>query len=258
MLIVADTHLHLYPCYKLVPAIKGLLQCLHQQASGDVIAVGLLAERYDCHYFSLISQGLLDSHFTVDKKWVDDGVLKLTENGKSLFLFAGRQIISLERIEVLALTTDIQIEDGLPAKVIIERILNEKAIPVLSWAPGKWFFKRKKIIKDLLDTFSPQQLVIGDTSLRPKIWTEPLLMKRARLEGYPVICGSDPLPFPGEESLMGSYCSICQANFDVSDPLRSLRDLLTDGSADLKRGGRRCTLGQTIARLKKNKKSKRG
>ncbi len=255
MRIVADTHLHLYPCYDLVPALKGLMHSLHI-VSDEAIAIGMLAERHDCHFFSAISNGLLDNDFKVEKSKEKSTVVKLTDKDRSLYLYAGRQVISSERIEILAVTTDSEIPDGLPAKAIIDKILGEGAVPVLSWAPGKWFFQRKKVVSDLLQSFSPKQLVIGDTSLRPTIWQEPLLMKRARKQGYSIICGSDPLPFAGEESMMGRYYSTCDTNFDTSNPLRSIRSLLQGSGTVFREGGNRCSLMEVFMRLRKNKQSK--
>ncbi len=157
------------------------------------------------------------------KKTVRKTLLKVL-----LYLFAGRQVITSERLEVLALTTDVDIPDGLPIEEVIERINREGAIAVLSWAPGKWFAQRGKKVARLLSDYSAQDLVLGDTTLRPWCWIEPLLMKKGVQSGFTVLAGSDPLPFAGEEEMMGRYVSRWQMEFDRENPVGLIRNYLKE------------------------------
>jgi len=256
MKILADTHIHFYPFFdfqRSLSILRSNLACL----DSECCQLGFLAERFDCNFFTEIQEKkseLLSSDVRI--KNLGDALLLQEQGYNDIFLFAGRQIVTRERLEILALTTDTQIPDGLPVQEVIERINAIGAIAVLSWAPGKWFFDRGKKVKQLLDLFNPQQLLLGDTTLRPWCWTTPILMKKGVGSGYTVLAGSDPLPFVGEEKMMGRYASYWQMELDFQDPVKSVRKYLKEpgSSPDLlgKRGG--CV--ETLMRLYNNWKTK--
>jgi hypothetical protein len=186
-----------------------------------------------------------------------NGVILKKNGQKPLYLFAGRQIACAERIEILALTVDTDIPDKLPAIDAVQAVLDEGGVPVMSWAPGKWMFKRRNVVAQILDRFQPGQLLIGDSSLRPAIWKEPLLMQTARKVGFGIVAGSDPLPFPGEERYLGTFGSILDGSFDTNRPVSSVRKMLTEPEKGFMRIGKGCSINQMIYRLIKNAAEKR-
>lgn len=254
MRVVADTHLHLYPCYDLARAMSCLGTNLKELAGRDAVGLGFLAERHDCNSFSCLVSREMKTEGAAPNIRPDTGGEALVveeENGGRLYLFPGRQIVTAERIEILALATSVGFPDGLPAVEAIERTLGEGGVPVLAWAPGKWFFGRRKVVAKLLERFEPAALLIGDSSLRPTVWPEPLLMRHARHLGFQVVAGSDPLPFPGEEAMMGAYATALEGEFDPSRPLASARELLRGGRNPVPVGRRGGPI-QVIRRLRQN------
>lgn len=255
--IVADTHIHFYPCYDLNVAVNTLRSNL-ASLGNDSVAMAFLAERYDCHYFrdlKLYGAEKIGLHGYVQD--CGDALLLKEKGFKDVYLLAGRQVITSERLEILALTTDMEITDGLPAREVIQRTNDEGAVAVLSWAPGKWFGKRGEIVQQLISNFSPNELLIGDTTLRPWCWFEPVLMKKGEESGFRILAGSDPLPFAGEEKVMGKYVSTWQMQFDGENPVGSVRDYLKKNiHSRSKRIGRRGLCFETLRRLYKNYKSK--
>jgi hypothetical protein len=256
MNILADTHIHLYPCYDLKRALK----VLRSNLSGlgpDSTHMAFLAERYDCHYFQEIKDKKREiSSSPVEINELDEALLLQEEGCNDLFLFAGRQVITRERLEILALTMDDEIPDGLPVQEVIECINRAGAVAVLSWAPGKWFSQRGKTVAGLLTDYSANELLLGDTTLRPWCWPEPLLMKKGVTSGFSVVAGSDPLPFSGEEEMMGRYVSRWQMEFDRENPVVSIRDYLKDSGICPERIGRRGFCAETAVRLYKNFRTK--
>ena len=264
--IIADTHLHFYPCYDTDKAFSCLTDRLASFAEGPGIALGFMAERHDCDFHTRMRAGQVKTNGQFKIHTEPDGVSvsvvptvqskakdarSTTSKTGKITLLPGRQIVTRERLEVLALATTDQIPDGLPAAEAIERSLECGAVPVLAWAPGKWFFQRGRIVRELITRFPPEALLIGDTSLRPGIWPEPILMRTARKRGFRVVAGSDPLPFQGEEAVMGSYASCLEGDFDPSDPLASARGLLlTPGTPGYV--GRRGGLLSVLRRMWKN------
>ncbi len=257
MKIVADTHVHLYSCYDLNVAFNTLRNNLNK-ISTNATCLAFLAERHDCHYFSeIINKGasFISPEIQVDR--FNNSVCLKEKGYPDLFLFAGRQIITSERIEILALTIDESIPDGLPAQKVIETVVDHGGIPVLSWAPGKWFGGRGELIENLITTGSSRDMVLGDTTLRPWCWGEPKKMEKAVRNGYAVLAGSDPLPFAGEEKKMGKYVSTWDSDFDLSDPVGSVRSLMKTGDWKPARAGKRGKILETLFRLYYNSQSKK-
>ena len=249
MLVVTDTHVHIYPCYDLAAFFRYAFWNLARLGPERSVKVLMLTERFDCHFFKTPR---VPDGYRLEK--VDDGSLRITNpEGLSLYLIAGRQIVSQERIEILALTVDADIPDGLPAKEVLNLIYEAKGIPILSWAPGKWFFKRGEIIQDLTLS-NPGILLLGDTSLRPTLWPKPCLMKYS---GKKVAAGSDPLPFVGEENQVGRYGIVGDFAFDETKPTESVRRILSEEPNPWTPTGTRGGPIETVIRLYKNARSKK-
>ena len=239
MRIAADTHVHVYPGHDLSRLLRSLTAGLGRESPDLVLA--FLTERHDCHAF--------DAWVTAPAEGTPSGMslrplaggdaCLLAQGPASCLFLPGRQVVAQERIEILALATRDAVPDGLPAADTVTRILAGGGVPVVAWAPGKWFFARGKVVQALLDRFTPGELLLGDTSLRPTIWPEPILMRRARRRGFRVVAGSDPLPFAGDETMAGTYGSRADVAFDMDDPLASARRLLRDPALGLmgRRGG---------------------
>lgn len=241
MTVVADTHVHLYPCYDLSLAIRRLAGNLGRHVEGQPQRAGFLVERHDCDiYRDLVEKRIVpDERICLSE--VEDGCLQVSIDGaEAMYLFAGRQLVTAERVEILALMVTKPIDDGLSATETVSAVLEASGLPVVAWAPGKWFFSRFAVVESLLDSFSPGQLLLGDSTLRPTIWPEPVLMKKARSAGFNVVAGSDPLPFAGEEAYMGQYALALDGSLDESHPVTSARELLAlphDGTTLV---GKRC------------------
>jgi hypothetical protein len=146
-------------------------------------------------------------------------------------LVAGRQIVTRERLEILGLAMRATIPDGLPARDVIQRVIEAGGIPVLAWSPGKWLFARGWLVRDLIESDQGRVLRLGDTTLRPMLWPEPRLMQLARERDMTVIPGSDPLPFAGEERYAGTYGFIYQGVFDAEQPATSIGRMLAGPAA---------------------------
>lgn len=258
MKIIADSHVHLYPCYKIGLTLTTLLHNL-EKLSPNTIKTAFLVERSDCNFFSDIRENedrliKAGSELTLRKQ---KGVISVMVKGDTcLSIFPGRQIVTSERIEILSLTLDDRIKDGLPADTVVNQIIDRGGVPVISWAPGKWFFERGKLIEKLIDGMNPESVLIGDTSLRPTIWRKPLLMKKAERAGYKIIAGSDPLPFAGEELNLGTYGSLINGSLDSEVPIESIRSLLTNPDIEIKSIGRRNSMIAATRRVLNNAKTK--
>jgi len=204
-----DAHVHLHPYYDLGGGLRDARDRLLAAAGGGGIAVLCLTEAAGCDMFDALRQGRADTPGWSVETIRDDRLLRLrrTDGGGDLWILAGRQIAARERIEALGLGLTEPAPDGLAAADTIRRVRDAGALPVLPWAPGKWFFERGRIVAGLMDAFGPDEVALADTTLRPIGWPEPALFHRARRDGFRILAGSDPLPFAGEEKRIGRYAT---------------------------------------------------
>jgi hypothetical protein len=259
--IVIDTHLHLYPEYDLELALRCLSRNLARAAPGTA-AVGVLVERRDCHVFAKLRTGqrrVPDRDGTLDVSADGDALRVSLDRVAPLWLLPGRQVVTRERVEVLLLGADLDLPDGMTAAETIRQGLAGGALPVIGWAPGKWFFGRKQVVQRLLQRFNREELLLGDSSLRPGLWGEPLVMRQARRRGFAVVAGSDPLPIAGEERRLGCYATRLEPAPSLT-PQRGasfLRAALLAPGVRRRHCGVRCTPLQTMRLLALNARAKR-
>lgn len=250
MPVVADTHVHLYGCHDTAESYSLLVANLGRLAPGADQAA-LLAERHDCDAFGALNLagGIRDTD-VLARPSDEAGCLLISRQGSApLYLFAGRQVATAERLELLGLTLRDTLPDGEPAHDTVRRILDVGGIPVLSWAPGKWLFGRGRAVRQLLDDFGPRELLIGDSTLRPMLCPEPRPMRQAGNSGRRILAGSDPLPFEGDNRYLGTYGMVIPGRLAPEAPVTVIRDLIRAGDADVRRIGRRAGPPATAGRL---------
>jgi hypothetical protein len=174
-----------------------------------------------------------------------------------LVIFPGRQIITEEGLELLALGSDARVPERLPFAEAKRQVVELGALPVLNWAPGKWFFSRGRQVQRILEEEAHDSLAICDTTLRPKLWRRPGLMCLAQTRGFPVIAGSDPLPFCGEEQLIGSYGIISKADFLLARPFASFKQAVIGEAKNFSAVGERSGSLHFLARYLRNEMERR-
>jgi len=244
--LAIDGHVHLYPVYDLKNAIESGVKNLtdhSKKISLNIIPVWLLVERSDANFFNQIHQS--PNKFNRDgitfQNGSDDITIVVNKNNTPiLYIFAGRQLVTKEGLEVLSLISNLNIPDRQKSiDEVIHAVTDSGGIPTLNWAPGKWFFGRGKVIARQIREKSTDELFIGETTLRNTLWPEPTLIKKARQKGFPVIAGSDPLPFKGEEKGIGSFGFLIEGEFDPDQPAHSLRKMMNQHRNNIKIIGHR-------------------
>ena len=254
--LLIDGHVHIYPNLNLPLLIKNTLKnaVIAQRTSinrDDAIKVWMLTERSDCAKFNDLLQLPNIKGYTVNKTKEDESLLIKDADTKEplLYIIAGRQIVTKENIEICCLGSRYSVEDKkLAIEELIGAIIQNNGIAAINWAPGKWFGKRGQIVKQTFGKFTPNQLLISDTTMRPTFWPTPKLMSTASKNGFKVIAGSDPLPFPKEEKVIAMYASIMKGEFDYERPAESVRNMIYDQTIDIIRCGKRSSTFTWLSR----------
>ncbi len=246
--------MHFYPNYDYARAIGAVFSKLKEYrkqvaVESGALAILVLTERDDCTFYGDLASYFIDlgPAFKISK--LDLGVL-IYNAEDSLVIFPGRQINTKERVELLSLGSDHLIPSGLDLATTLQKIIAGSGLPVINWAPGKWLFTRGRLIKKLILN-SKGNLFLCDTSLRPKYFPRPSLMRLAESRGIPVINGSDPLPHEDEQGLIFSYLAYYQVEFNLAEPLESFKKLIIQKPQQLL--GARSSLWQLFQRLKRYK-----
>lgn len=159
----------------------------------------------------------------------EDNSLRLEmEDGWAMHVVAGRQIVTREFIEVLALGLNRAYADGAPLASVLNDLAQEQVLTVLPWGVGKWLGHRGKMIAEVLTGWPRDRLFLGDNGNRPSFWPLPEHFRRRSHDGFRNLPGSDPLPFPGQVERIGGYGFACQGAIDHDRPFHSVATLLRD------------------------------
>ena len=148
------------------------------------------------------------------------------QSGDTLFLLAGRQIATRERLEVLALGTETDFPPGQSLSETLTGVRESGAIAVIPWGFGKWWFSRSRLLAATLTSWSGNGLFIGDNGGRPRAIRHPRLFELAASHGIYNLPGSDPLPLGWEIRKPGRLGAVLDGLLDLSRPTASLLQTL--------------------------------
>lgn len=248
-LILADAHVHIYDCFDveqlLDSALKNFQNNARKQSKNDDFAgILLLTESRGDNYFqNFLATGEISGH---RNKWsfqtTQESISLIARNqhNQELILIAGRQIVTLEKLEVSALFTEKNIEDSLSLEATIKAIIADGGIPVLPWGFGKWIGKRGKLISDLLANNTNNKLAnlcLGDNGGRPWFWRQPAYFTQAQQQNLRILPGTDPLPIADQFYRPGSFGFMIKADLSPEQPGKELKKMLIDPTIILQNYG---------------------
>lgn len=235
--VVADVHVHLYGVFDRSRALVRLSTNLARCGPHADVRVGFLTERYDEQALAAVATGL--PGWSAEE--LERGLWHLRhERAPDLYLVAGRQVATSERLEVLGLGLHGRVEEGRTVEETVRTVRDAGGLPVLTWAFGKWAGTRGRMVRTLLQRMGPGDVLLGDTSLRPAEWPEGALLRRARARGFVVLAGSDALPMASEERYLGRYGCMWSVPEGKTISWVSLRAWLVKPGRTVRTVGRRC------------------
>jgi len=261
--ILIDSHVHIYDCFDLSRFLAGAwknfdaaIQRHHYDESS--LRVLMLAETSKDHWFQRIFDSISETSgnaMSVAGKWRfrclpgdDCAVVADGANGEALLLIAGRQIVTLEKIEILALGTRQLFPDGLPLEEVSQQVTASDALSVVPWGVGKWLGRRGRIVRKFVETSAESGLFAGDIGGRPTLWPRPRTLRFAESIGIKVLPGSDPLPLESEAVRAGECGVYLDCHIDMAQPTYEIKEALRATSSELSPFFR----GENLARFLRN------
>jgi len=240
-MIYFDAHVHIHQRFALDQFLVNSLKNFGQQRQKDGLSEGasyilLLTESKEADVFSSLraeaetKKGLLPDPWKVELTQENESLCLRHKDwaDSPLYIFAGRQVVAKERLEVLALATDAKIADGLSMRDAIAAVQEHHGIAVLPWGAGKWLGSRGEIISRLVDDYTADAVFVGDNGGRPVVWSAPKQFGIAAKKGMGLLPGSDPLPLAGEENRVGSYGAKIPGQVSAETPAADFKKLLQE------------------------------
>jgi hypothetical protein len=246
---IADAHVHMHACHApgdLLDHAYGNLSRAREtgRAPNNQALFLLLTEYAHDDYFSHLRAMALGQQRAPDtiplKRWsmtpTDEEISVIARNGsRQLIIVSGRQVACREGLDVLVIGTTRRFQDGRPIREILTET-DAMGVPrVIPWGPGKWLFRRGRLLKELLLEFCKPTLFLGDEGGRPGFWGYPPQFERAARLGVRDLPGTDPLPFPHDVKKVGRMGFRIRLDLDATRPAASLLRALTAGGAPLER-----------------------
>ncbi len=203
-----DSHTHLYDCHPLCEWVDTALSNL--APAPDIHAAVVIVDREGQNSLARMRKEVPsfgEWRDYPDRAGVQVSALAgcITYKGRNLSVISGVQYVTAERLEVLGLGVQRDVNDGVPCAEMVEMIRTSGGVVCLPWSPGKWLGVRGKAIARLLDRYKPGEIVFGDISMRSIVGPPSSVLASARHDQFMILPGSDPLPRYEDLKLVGSY-----------------------------------------------------
>lgn len=166
---------------------------------------------------------------------------------QALLVIAGRQLVTREGLEVLALGCREPLAEGMELRAARDAVIEAGGVPVVPWGFGKWWSQRGRVVAALVDAGAAEGAwFLGDNAGRPQLSRRPPMFARAAARGVFVLPGSDPLPLPGQADKVGRCGFQMSIELDADHPARAVLDGLRGTTEQPPTFGRYESLGNFV------------
>lgn len=161
-----------------------------------------------------------------------DGVVwRLATDEARVEVVFGRQLVTTEGLEVLVVGTREEPGRTRPLADTVEGWIDRDVVVVIPWGLGKWTGRRGRLVEAAIERFGARGLRLADTAMRSPWLPAPAAFARSEQLGFPVLAGTDPFPFVGQEAQAG------RAGFVLEKPGDSSWDSVRRYLAEADAGG---------------------
>jgi len=240
-MIILDAHAHIYSCYHLddffSSAFENFRTAKESIGVNNATALIFLTDVSTTGYFDLLRDDHIeDCSSTSENSWTisrtgEHCSLRLRDAScpdDDMFLISGQQIVTAEKLEVLAIGCLNLPESGLAITDTIRSVFADDGFVILPWGVGKWIGKRGRIIKKTVARNKNPLLFLGDNGSRPGFWPVSSFTTSEHSNRPRLLSGTDPLPLKGEEKRVGTFGSVIHGDIDPQNPFKTLKKLLSD------------------------------
>ena len=203
--VCVDTHAHLHEAFDLGDALAAARR--HAARAGGGTCVLCLASTPGEDAFERLAAGEAARGLAFKAAPGEAGVLVAApaDGLPALVLVGGRQLVTRERVEVLALAP--ASTEGLRSGRTLAETLADAAaagaVVVLPRGVGKWLGARGRLVLDAVEADGSARLCVADNAGCFGVAPAPRVLERAAALGRTVLTGSDPLPLAGSGSRLG-------------------------------------------------------
>ena len=250
--LLVDAHVHFHECF----TWKTFLDAAASNFESARRELGLPNESPGCLMFTESAgihafRALADQRLARSQGWNqnlgDDGVsITMQREDRAVIVIAGRQIVTAERLEVLALGCERDVSDGQPVREVLGEVNDAGAVAVIPWGCGKWFGARGKLLRALIENENAPKVCLGDNGGRPSSFRRPPLLAWAESHGVVVLAGSDPLPMRSQVDRAGSYGSILSGWRMTASPGRLVKARIAELQTSPRTFGKLSSLSATV------------
>ena len=267
---LVDGHVHLHACFdteKFFRAADDNFEAAGRalglpEAPGGIL---LFAESAGTHRFKELQRLAGDpvsSGLDIESTGEEPSLLVAPAGGNPMMVVAGRQLVTAEDLEVLALGCTSDLPDGRLIGATLDLVREVGAIPVIPWGFGKWHSNRRRALLELLQQRAPGKFFLGDNGGRAALLSLSPLFRSAAESGIRNLPGSDPLPFAREAQRAGSYGFVFNEQLDPEAPATDLLRQLARSESGLRTygsglGARAFLLNQVGMQIRKRLRGKR-
>jgi hypothetical protein len=241
-----DGHVHYHACFELARFLDAAAANVRHGAEQLGLpprtpGALMFTESAGCDAFACMRRSSGTRGWRFEPTAEPSSLLARSADGALLLIVAGRQIVTRERLEVLALAAVAGFPDGRSLVETVAAVRASGALAVIPWGFGKWWFSRGDVVAAALAAAAnddDEPLFLGDNAGRLRLAPSPGLFRRASRSSVWVIPGSDPLPFPSQQRRVGGYGCHVEGPVSESRPARDLTAWLRRSSAQPRVYGR--------------------
>ncbi len=186
-----DTHVHVYPVFDQSKFLNAASRNAQRHGGAPVL---MLTESRGHRVFRTWREAQRVGPWSFVGTGEGETLIARRDDGTEVIVLAGRQVITSERLEVLALATDATVKDGFPIDETIAHVWGVGGLPVVPYGFGKWTGDRGRVVSRLIETHAEHGLVLGDNGGRPTLGPRPPHFDQAAAHRLTILPGTDPLP----------------------------------------------------------------
>jgi hypothetical protein len=244
-LVLVDAHVHIHDCFPLASFLDGAYDNFKNVARMEGKADGffgvlMLTETSRADFFQRMAScasgdcSMDTGDWNFIKTAEESSLVAQRHSGEQLLIVAGRQIVTSENLEVLALGTAKSYSDGAPISEVIKKVLDDGALAAVPWGFGKWLGRRGSVVTQILDGEVQPGFFLGDNSGRPHHMARPKHFEQAARKNIAILPGSDPLPFASQYQRAGRYGFAVKGTLDKHTPAKNLKQLIKQQAHEIK------------------------